>query len=227
MIAIVPARGGSKGLPGKNVKKLNGKPLILYTIEAALRSSSITEVIVSTDDKEIYNTAVIGGAKETFLRPAELATDDALAIDNYIYTIDRLKNEFKMDCESFVVLQPTSPLRTADDIDNAVNLYRNSNAASVISYTEEAHPVTWHKYVNEDGSLESIFQDKLENRQKYRPTYYPNGAVYVFSRNLIMTRKYFDESTKAYLMPRDRSVDIDTIDDFLYAQFLMDRKANA
>ena len=108
MIAIIPARGGSKGLPGKNIKEMCDKPLIAYTIEAALKSKSIDHVILSTDDEEIAAVAKKYGAEVPFMRPAELASDTAMAVDNYIYTIGRLEKEWNTKIDSFVVLQPTS-----------------------------------------------------------------------------------------------------------------------
>lgn len=111
MIAIVPARCGSKGLPGKNIKKLYGKPMIAYTIEEALKSKYISNVIISTDCKEIEDVALRYGAKSFFLRPQELATDQAKAIDNYNYTVKKLNSDFGLEIKEFVVLQPTSPLR--------------------------------------------------------------------------------------------------------------------
>lgn len=221
MIAIIPARGGSKGLPGKNTKHLMGKPLIAYTINAALKSKHISEVIISTDDTEIYRVSVEYGAKETFLRPPSLAKDDSLAIDNYIYTIDRLSNDFGYNIKEFVVLQPTSPLRESSDIDAAIELFKEKKADSVISYTKEHHPVTWHRYLNEENQFENIFLDSLENRQVNRPSYYPNGAIFVFKYNLIKKKKYYSEKSYAYVMSREKSVDIDTIQDFRYAEYLM------
>lgn len=179
MIAIVPARGGSKGLPGKNIKDLCGKPMIAYTIEEALKSKYITEVIISTDCKEIEEIAIKYGAKSPFLRPSFLASDTALAIDNYIYTIDRLNKDFNYNIKDFVVLQPTSPLRKKEDIDGAIELFKNKKTHSVISYTEEHHPLQWHKYINEDGTFENIFKDTIQNRQEIKKSYYPNGAVFV------------------------------------------------
>ncbi|MBV1952753.1 MAG: acylneuraminate cytidylyltransferase family protein [Cycloclasticus sp.] len=221
MIAIIPARGGSKGLPGKNIKELHGKPLIAYTIEAACKSKYITEVIVSTDDPEIYEVALSLGVKDTFLRPKELAEDSSLAVDNYLYTLDRLHMEHGLDTASFVVLQPTSPLRTAADIDSAIELFRIKSADSVVSYCEECHPLSWHKYVMPDGRFENIFEESLKNRQDTRPTVFPNGAIYIFQYDLIKRRLYYSENSYCYLMPRNRSVDIDTIEDFEYAGFLM------
>lgn len=221
MTAIVPARCGSKGLPGKNIKELNGKPMIAYTIEEALKSKYITDVIISTDCKEIEKVAVKYGAKSHFLRPEFLASDLAKAIDNYIYTINRLNNEFGYKIENFVVLQPTSPLRTVEDIDGSIELFNNKNADSVISYTEEHHPIEWHKYITDEGKFENIFEEKLLNRQDMKPSYFPNGAVFVFSYELIKQNKYYSDNSYAYIMPRFRSIDVDTIEDFKYIEFLM------
>lgn len=222
MIAIIPARGGSKGLPGKNIKNLNGKPLIAYTVEVALKSKYITDVIISTDDPEIYNIGLEYGAKDTFLRPSELAQDKSLAIDNYNYTLDRLEKDFDYEINSFVVLQPTSPLRTVDDVDGAIELFIEKKADSVISYCEEHHPIAWHKYLDSKGKLDNIFDNNvLRNRQDIRTSYYPNGAVYVFKSELIRSGQYYSNETYPYIMPRARSIDIDTQEDFEYAFFLM------
>jgi N-acylneuraminate cytidylyltransferase/CMP-N,N'-diacetyllegionaminic acid synthase len=224
MIAIIPARGGSKGLPGKNIRPLNGKPLIAYAVEEGLKAKHIDRVIVSTEDEEIARIAVEYGAELPFMRPAELATDTAMAVDNYIYTINRLEKEGGKPIDSFVVLQPTSPLRIAEDIDGAVDLFEQKSADSVVSYCREAHPVTWHKYLDEEGRFVNIFEDTLKNRQDNRVSYYPNGAVYVFKTTIIRERKYFTDKSYAYIMPRIRSVDIDFIEDFEYAEFLLKRR---
>jgi len=221
VIAIIPARGGSKGLPGKNIKDLLGKPMIAYTIEEALKSKYITDVIISTDCQEIEKVAVEYGAKSLFLRPEFLASDNAKAVDNYIYTIDRLNQEFDYEIVEFIVLQPTSPLRIKDDIDNAIELFKNKKADSVISYTEEHHPVEWHKYITEDGRFENIFKEKLLNRQEIKPSFYPNGAVFVFKYEMIKQKKYYTDKSYSYIMPRNRSADVDTIEDFKYIEFLM------
>ncbi|PKF62897.1 acylneuraminate cytidylyltransferase family protein [Psychromonas sp. psych-6C06] len=223
MLAIIPARGGSKGLPNKNIKLLNGKPLIAYTIEAALACSSITSVLVSTDDQAIYDVAINYGAQETFLRPQELATDTAMAIDNYIYTIERINREQNANIKEFVVLQPTSPLRNSEDIEQAIALFKKKQADSVISYCQEHHPISWHKYLNESGQLEDILPNNIDNRQALQPSYFPNGAIYVFSYKLIASRKYYSEKSYPFIMPRTRSVDIDSIDDFNYAAFLLEK----
>lgn len=224
MIAVIPARGGSKGLPGKNIRLMNGKPLIAYAVEEALKAKHIDRVIISTDDEEIARIAVKYGAELPFMRPAELASDTAMAVDNYIYTIGRLEEESGKSIDSFVVLQPTSPLRIAEDIDGAVELFENKNADSVISYCQEAHPVTWHKFLDEEGRFVDIFDSNIKNRQDNRVSYYPNGAVYVFRTSMIRERKYYTSNSYAYIMPRTRSVDIDFIEDFEYAEFLLSRR---
>ena len=221
MIAIIPARKGSKGLPGKNIKDLIGKPMIAYSIEEALKSKYITEVVISTDCKEIEEVAVKYGAKSPFLRPEHLATDNAKAVDNYIYVVDRMNKEFGYDVKDFVVLQPTSPLRKLEDIDGSIELFKGKNADSVISYTEEHHPIEWHKYITDEGKFENIFEERLINRQEIKKSYFPNGAVFVFDYEFIKQRKYFSDNSYAYIMPRFRSVDVDTIEDFKYIEFLM------
>lgn len=225
MIAIIPARGGSKGLPRKNILELCGKPLIAHTIRCALSSSEITDVIVSTEDQEIAEVSRAWGASVPFLRPDELAGDDARAIDAYLFTIERLNSARLPDenIRDFAVLLPTVPLRTPLDVDSAIRLFKSRNAPSVISYAKESHPITWHRYVNEDLTIDRVFRGEgLKNRQDLRPTYYPNGAVYVFRYDFLKnTQQYQLPGTLAYLMPRDRSVDIDSIEDFRYAEYLM------
>ena len=172
MIAIIPARGGSKGLPGKNIKMLCGKPMIAYAIDAAKKSKYIDHVVVSTDDQQIADIALQYGAEIPFLRPDFLAFDTAQAVDNYIYTIDRLSKRWSIPIEEFVVLQPTSPLRITEDIDGAIEMFFEKKADSVISYTPEAHPVRWHKYINENNEFVDIFDTTITNRQDLKTSYY-------------------------------------------------------
>ena len=224
MISIIPARGGSKGLPGKNILPLCGKPMIAYTIEAAKQSKYIDRVIVSTDDQKIAEIALQYGAEVPFLRPDFLASDTAQAVDNYIYTIERLSKEWNTPIEEFVVLQPTSPLRIAEDIDGAIEMFMEKKADSVISYTPEAHPVRWHKYLDENNAFVDIFDTTIANRQDLKTSYYPNGAVYVFRFSMIKERKYYTDKSYGFVMPRVRSVDIDYKEDFDYVEFLMSRR---
>ena len=227
MIAIIPARSGSKGLPGKNIKSLCGKPMIAYTIESALKSKYITEVIISTDCKEIEKIALKYGAKSYFLRPNHLASNDAKAIDVYIYTIEKLINEYDYIINEFIVLQPTSPLRKVDDVNSAIDLFFGKKAESVISYTKENHPIEWHQYINLEGKFEKIFNNnKLLNRQESRESYYPNGAIFIFKYNLIKQNKYYNSNSYAFIMPIEKSIDIDTRFDFEIAEYLIMREHN-
>jgi CMP-N,N'-diacetyllegionaminic acid synthase len=223
MIAIIPARGGSKGLPGKNILPFAGKPLIAYTIEAALEAAEIHRVICSTDSIEIAAVARGYGAEIPFLRPTELAQDDSRAIDTYVFTIEKLSRECGQEIEEFAVLLPTSPLRTAKDIDSAVQLFRQKRADSVISYYLAPHPVRWHKTIDKNGVLHDFFSDSpgIANRQSEAPAFLPNGAIYVFRLAILKNLgAYYTEHSYAYVMPPERSVDIDSLNDFLYAEFL-------
>jgi len=229
MIAIIPARGGSKGLPGKNVRLLNGKPLIYHTIKAALDANSISQVIVSTDDDSIAAVAIECGAEVPFNRPENLADDNSMVMDAYLYTIDRLVEEDGQKIDSFVALLPTAPLRLAEDIDNAAEIFNKKNAASVISVTEAEVPSEWYKKINQQGVLRNYFSNvsAIKNRQEFNKSYIPNGAIYIFrTENLRTTRQYFTDKTYPYIMPRSRSADIDELLDFEWAEFLMKKSTS-
>ena len=224
MLAIIPARGGSKGLPNKNIKELKGIPLIAHSIKVALESKRVTQVIVSTESEEIARIAKGYGASIPFMRPDELATDTSLSIDAYLFTLEKLATEYNQVHDNFVVLQPTSPLRTSEEIDEAISLFESKNADAVISFCEEHHSVFWHKYLEEDGRIIPLFADqKITNRQELKRTYYPNGSIYIFRTELIKQRKVYTDRTFAYIMSRQHSVDIDTIEDFEYAEYLLSK----
>lgn len=230
MIAIIPARGGSKGVPGKNIKLLNGKPLIYYTIIEALKSKHVTDVIVSTDSREIASISESYGANCPFLRPDELATDHAKAIDNYIYTVERLNKEFKYNISEFVVLQPTSPLRTYIDIDGAIEQFYEQEADSVISVCELKHSIHSVKRITKDGKLTFFSKSNIKhsniNRQDMPLAYVNNGAVFVLALALLKKNySYYSDRTYPYIMPQHKSVDIDIQFDFELAEYLM-RKEN-
>lgn len=226
-LAIIPARGSSKGLPGKNIKMLYGKPLIAWTIEAAKQSKQIDRIIVSTDDEKIARISKQYGAEIPFLRPEELATDAAKAIDNYIFTIVELNRRENKEYENFVVLQPTSPLRNSEDIDKAIELFKEKNADSVISYSEALHPPLWAKEIDNNQKIKNYFQEDVsnKNRQEIPIAYMPNGAIYVFKYSLLKEKyTYYSDKTYAYIMPNIRSIDIDNMIDFEFAEFIMRKK---
>lgn len=224
MLAIIPARGGSKGLPGKNIRDLHGKPLIAYTIEAALKSKRITKILISTDDEEIAEVCR-KYVDIPFMRPIELAQDDSLIVDTYLYSVDKVNKLYGEKHDVLVALLPTCPLRSSEDIDNAIKIFEQKEADSVISFYEAPHPMQWYRTIDEGGVLRAVVPegDRLANRQEEEKTYLPNGAIYVFKVELLKQKKYYSDKTFPYLMPAERSIDIDSLHDFKMAEFLMEK----
>lgn len=223
MIVVVPARGGSKGLPGKNLRPLAGLPLIVHTLNAALDCPAVERVIVSTDDDEIIRVSRgVAGVEVPFRRPPHLATDDASALDTYLHVADSLGISEAVTPSEICVLLPTSPLRASDDISAAIELYRRNEAQSVISVTE-AKPAEWLQKMGQDGRLQRVVPNKqIDNRQGYAPVFLPNGSIYVFDVEILRrTRDYYGPRTFGYPMPPERAVDIDSEADFLAAEALM------
>ena len=220
VLAVIPARGGSKGLPGKNILPLAGKPLIAWSIEAAHESKYIDKCIVSTDDKEIAGVAKKHGCEVPFMRSAELSTDDANSNNVFLHALDMLENQYDI----VMVLQPTSPLRKTEDIDTALELMLNQNKPALVSVCEASKPLQWHRTINKDGTLEPVFSRdaSLTNRQDQSLTYVPNGALFIAEAKFFKKEKtFYTESTLAYVMPPDKSVDIDNQIDFLVTEALV------
>jgi N-acylneuraminate cytidylyltransferase/CMP-N,N'-diacetyllegionaminic acid synthase len=218
LIAIITARGGSKGLPRKNVLPFCGKPLIAHTIEAAKNSSSIDRIIVSTDDDEIAAVSRAYGAEVPFMRPAILASDTATSRDVLLHALGVLKSQ-KWTDENFCLLQPTSPLRTAEDIDNAVDIFAKRAADSILSITAFDHPVQWALTLGPNGCICSRENGTPVRRQDLMEYYRPNGAIYVLRKSFFMsTSGYYGPKSYGYVMPQERSVDIDTHLDFVVAE---------
>lgn len=218
MIAIITARGGSKGLPRKNVLPFCGKPLIAHTIEAAQNSLAIDRIIVSTDDAEIARVAREFGAEVPFMRPAELASDAASSRDVILHALLFLEAKDR-PVDAFCLLQPTSPLRTATDIDGAFKIFQEKNADSVLSITPYDHPVQWAVEVQDNGTLQPRDKTMSGRRQDLVEYYRPNGAVYMFRTDFFKkTETYFGANSYGYCMPLERSVDIDTPLDFVIAE---------
>jgi len=227
MLAIIPARSGSKGIPFKNIKILHGKPLIVWTIESALKAKNVDRIIISTDDEDIANVCKDTGVEIPFMRPKELSKDNSLAIDNYIYTIERLNTDFNSNYKEFIVLLPTSPLRNSIDIDGAIELFYKKKADSVISCVEMSHAPLWAKKICKNGKIENYFNIEIDNknRQELEPAYIPNGSIFIFKYSLLKGKyTYYSEDTYAYIMPKERSIDIDSISDFNYVDYLMSRR---
>jgi len=223
MLAIIPAREGSKGVVGKNVRNLGDKPLIAHTIQAALESEQVDRIIVSTDSESIAQISMEYGAEVPFLRPISISEDDSFILDNYKFILERLKIEYGEDITSFVALQPTSPFRNSYDIDTAVELFYKNNVDSVISFTKETHPPEWNRLINDDGTFCNFISEEIRNRQMYKSVYRFNGAVYVYKSKLIKNGVMYSDNSIAYVMPEERSLDIDTKNDFMYAEFLLNK----
>ena len=227
MIAIIPARGGSKGLPGKNVRPLGGIPLIAHSIQTALKAQLVSRVIVSTDDDEIGAVAKEYGA-EFYKRPAELADDNSMVMDAYFNLVDQIAEQTGAPVKSFIALLPTAPLRLALDIDNAIEIFNRQKADSVISVTESPVPIQWYRKIKPSGVLCDYSPDfnAVINRQALEQTYIPNGAIFIFRTEILRrTREYYTEYTYPYLMPRSRSVDIDELLDFEWAEMLLSKSS--
>jgi len=225
IISIIPARGGSKGIPKKNIRLLAGKPLIAYSIIEANKSKFVDYVIVSTEDSEIASIGKKFGA-EIIERPKKLAQDDSLTIDVIYHTIDKLKNNIDKDKTIIVLLQPTSPLRTVEDIDNSINLYLEQECESVVSVCKTYHPPQWSLII-ENGFLKPLFGKNyfMKQRQTFDDTYFLNGAIYIAKvETLYKYKSFICQYSIPYIMPYDRSIDIDEENDLMLAELLMKRE---
>jgi len=211
VLAVIPARGGSKGLPQKNVLPVNGRPLLAWTVDAAHAAQSIDRVVLSSDDEHIIETALGLGCEAPFRRPAALATDEASSIDVVLHALDQVPGH-----DVVVLLQPTSPLRTAEDIDAACRIFEATGAPSCVSVSPVEQSPYWMYQVDDRGRLRALIDTpfRTNQRQGLPPVYIPNGAVYVADvQRLRESRSLLVEGTAAYVMPIDRSLDIDTADD--------------
>ncbi|MGS0696506.1 acylneuraminate cytidylyltransferase family protein [Shewanella sp. 0m-4] len=220
ILAIIPARGGSKRLPRKNILPLSGKPLISWTIEAAKNSKYIDEVIVSTDDQEIADVAVKSGAKVPELRPSALSNDSATTESVVFYTLKK----FGKQADIVILLQPTSPFRNEKHIDEALDLFSTKKAFSVVSVTPCEHPPLWANTIPENDSLgDFLLPDANKRSQELEKFYRLNGALYVFdvAKLLINNKMSYRSDSYAYRMNNESSLDIDTSLDFELAKVLM------
>ena len=220
-IALITARGGSKGIPRKNILPFAGKPLIHWTIQAAKKSKYIDLIFVSTDDQEIAEVSRKAGAVVPFLRPSYLANDFSPSIDTVIHTLNEFNN-----FDYIFLLQPTSPLRTNLDLDKSMELLINSNSESLVSLSESQKHPALNFYINEDDKrIKQISNIPVPSqRQETQVSYTLNGAIYLSSTSSVMAKKTFlRESTIGYIMPIERSVDIDTQLDWEWGEFLVKR----
>lgn len=224
VVALVTARGGSKGLPGKNLRLLGGRPLIAWSIEAARASRSVGRVIVSTDDPAIASAARAAGAEAPFLRPADISGDDSPHILASEHAARWLEEQEGFRPEFFLLLQPTSPFRTGADIDAAVGLAREKNAVAVVSVCEaKPHPGKTFGLAA-DGTLTPFLADgpAYRRRQDLPAALAENGAIYLNRREaLLRDRNFIPPGAVPYLMPAERSLDIDSAWDFELAELMV------
>jgi len=216
--AIIPARGGSKGIPRKNIKLIAGKPLIAHTIEFALKSRYINRLVVSTEDKEISEISKSYGA-EIVKRPQELALDYSPTIKSVEHVLNVLEEE-KYETDLIVLLQATSPLRTTEDIDNAIKIFLKEECNAVVSVCiMERHKV----FQIENNYLKSFMGENLDKRRQDMPDLYTtNGAIYIIKPQILQKyRSFYPLGTIPYIMPLERSVDIDTDFEFQIAEYLL------
>ena len=219
-IAIIPARSGSKGLPDKNILDLNGHPLMYYTIKAALKSGCFDTVMVSTDSEKYADIAKSCGAEVPFLRSEELSSDTAGSWD----VVREVLTQYKVMGNSFdyvALMQPTSPLRNAEDIKNAFKMLSRDNIHTVVSVTEVEHPVQWCFTMPESGSMKKYAESPYNQmrRQDLETHYRENGAIYIVNASKILNRdyNYYGDNCYGYVMPGERSMDIDSRMDFMIA----------
>lgn len=213
VLGIILARGGSKRLPGKNVRSLGGKPMIAWTIEAGLKSRTIDRLILSSDDDAIMEVGQKYGCEVPFRRPADLASDTASSADGVMHALDQLD----IHAGYFVLLQPTSPLRLADDIDACVETCHNAGAPICATVSEVDVPVEWHLTLDEFGRIQKPFKAAAPM------LFVPNGMVYVADIEWFrMNRSFWVEGvTVAHQTPASRSIDVDTLEDFFLAEAII------
>jgi CMP-N,N'-diacetyllegionaminic acid synthase len=224
ILGVIPARGGSKGVPRKNIKLLAGKPLIAWTIEAAL-NSNLTRVVLSTEDEEIAQIARKLGVEVPFMRPPELAIDSANQIPGMQWVLNECE---KTDGEydAIMMLQPTAPMKISSDINSAIEmLEKNLSADAVISLTYPSEYPERMKYIDEEGVIiDPPFCEAYENqsRQELKPIYQKNGSIYLTRRSVLIEKNSFKGAKcLALIVPESRSINIDTPFQFMIADLLM------
>jgi len=225
VLGVISARGGSKGIPKKNIVDLAGKPLISYTIAAAAGSKMLSSCIVSTDDEEIAQVAKLAGARVPFMRPAELSSDTALSLPVVLHALEFVEREDSIVFDAIVLLQPTAPFRTADDIDACLQLLFDSGADSVVSVVDVGgyHPLRMKRIVA--GRLVNYIdqgQEDMRPRQQLPSVYIRNGSIYAIRRSaLIQQQTLVGADARPYVMPAERSINIDGMLDLNLARLYL------
>jgi CMP-N,N'-diacetyllegionaminic acid synthase len=223
ILGVIPARGGSKGIPRKNLYKINGKPLIQYSIDEAKRSKHLTHVILSTDDAEIAEVGKKLGAEVPFLRPASLATDTALSVDVTIHALKAMEEKLNIIFDAIMLLQPTTPLRRAEDIDGAIEkLFSDTKIDSIVSLVDVGanHPA--RMYTVEKQGIVNVMPEpvKMMPRQQLPKVYIRSGDIYLIKRDaLLKGHSLMGNQVAEWVMSKERAFNIDTMEDL----FLLER----
>lgn len=222
ILAVITARGGSKGIPKKNIKMLGGKPLIAWTIEAVKNAKYLTDFILSTDDAEIADVAGEFGCSVPFMRPPEFATDSAKSIPVVQHAITWMKENQKKEYDYVMILQPTSPFRTSEDIDGAIEKIVATNSDSVMGMVKLVDfSIPKLKRLEEGDVIKPWLEEEgkeSKSRHELADVYKRNCAIYLTRTDLIMAGDLFGAVSRAYVMPPERSVDINTPFDFTVAE---------
>ena len=228
ILAIIPARGGSKGVPRKNIKDLCGKPLIQYTIEAAKKSKYIDRIIVSSDDSEILNTVKNVGIDVPFIRPNEISKDDTPSMDVIMHCLEWLRRNENYIPKYICLLQCTSPFRDEKHIDEAIEKMISENGSSIVSVCESEVSPYWMKKIENGKLIDFINNNEAYSRRQELPKVYQlNGAIYISEiNNLLENKKWYTDNTLGYVMDSASSLDIDTSMDFKIAEVIMKEKKN-
>lgn len=220
ILAIIPARGGSKGIPRKNIKNLAGKPLIAWTIEEAKKSKYITRLILSSDDDEIIKVAKEYGCEVPFKRPSELAQDQTSGMEPVLHALQ--------ECPGYdyvLLLQPTSPFRTVEDIDNCIEQVIKDDYSFCVSVTESAESPYWMYTVDFENIMNPLIKNPPATRQELNKTYSLNGALYIAkTTDFIKEKNFLNDATMPFIMPKNHSYDIDEPIDFKICNWLMREK---
>jgi CMP-N,N'-diacetyllegionaminic acid synthase len=223
ILCVIPARGGSKGLPGKNIRQLAGKPLIAYSIEQAKASRYIDRVIVSTEDEQIAEVAGKFSAEVPFKRPRELAEDDSSMIDVLLHSVKWMEDEAQYKFNILVLLHVTTPLRNTEDIDKCIEMLVDEKADNVFSVSEAyRNPYFNMVEVTAGNEVRLVKEGHFTTRQSAPKVFDMNASIYVWWKDRFKTEKgLFLRNTRIYPMPRERSVDIDEPLDFRIAEMLI------
>ncbi len=224
ILAIIPARGGSKGVPGKNIKLLNGKPLLAYTTEVALQSQLLSKVILSSDDYQIIETAKNLGVEVPFVRPAELSQDDSPTINLVLHALKWFEKK-NIIFDAICLLQPTSPFRTVDFLDNAIKKFIESGCDSLVSVLKVPHEFNphWTFEVNEKGNLKIATGESniIGRRQDLPQTYHRDGSIYIVKTAVVLKKNSLYGEKIAFIeSPQECYANIDTISDWDKAEIL-------